>query len=156
MQRAVLARDVHLLDEVAVLHHAGKLREPAQRHFAPLAAHLGAAHDVGQQAGEFVHHGLIGGQIWRLAEIEGTPAEIGGDHAGFHDLDPNAQRFEFIMERFRQPFHREFRAVIQASKWKSHAPPIEEIFTITPLPCARMLGSTALVTSKSPITLVSN
>ena len=34
---------MHLLDEVAVLHHAGEFREPPQRHLAPLAAHLGAA-----------------------------------------------------------------------------------------------------------------
>ena len=39
-QRALVALDVHLLEEVAVLDHAGEFREAAQRHLAPLPAHL--------------------------------------------------------------------------------------------------------------------
>jgi hypothetical protein len=39
-QCAIFAGDVHLLLEIAVGGHAGKLDQAAQRNFAPLAADL--------------------------------------------------------------------------------------------------------------------
>lgn len=39
-------------------------------------------------------------QCRRLAEIEGTLAEIGGDHAGLHDLDLDAQGLQLLVQRF--------------------------------------------------------
>ncbi len=48
-QCAVLRSHVHLLGEVAVLDHAGKLGKPAQRQLAPLAAHFRPAQCVDQR-----------------------------------------------------------------------------------------------------------
>jgi hypothetical protein len=67
------------------------------------------------------------------------PAEVGGDHAGFHDLDPDAQGFQFIGQGVGKALHPEACAMIQTAKRNSHAPPIEEMSTITPLPCARIV-----------------
>ena len=42
---------MHLLLEIAVLHHAGKFDQPAQRNFAPAAAYLRAPQRIDQVLG---------------------------------------------------------------------------------------------------------
>jgi hypothetical protein len=91
----------------------------------------------------------------RLRVLRRRPAPIRRKAARLDKRDMDPELADLLRQRLTEPLQTPLRRVIDADGRERGDPPIEDTWTMWPLPCSRRNGSAAWVTHSAPNRLVS-